>query len=252
MDNTELSSEKIEMSISCKLCNLSFPKLIKAHIIPKSFYGKETSADEGPARLLSTQPFFRSPRSQIGEYDEELVCASCEKYFAELDDYAHRILYKDTPKQIFHNNKHLADDYTTYDREVFRQFVLSLLWRMSATSRKTFSIVRLGNFQITISESLKNRDSSYAPFVDAVISKFDGPLSEAFLFPTKLRIDGINGYRVCFAKYSCWIVVDQRPLPSPFDALSISKHSYLRVMRRDFTKSPELRAMKEMVRRSEA
>ena len=237
------------MPISCKLCSLTFSKLTKAHIIPKSFYRKETFSDDGPARILSNKPFLRSPRSQVGEYDDELVCAECEKYFAVLDDYAHTLLYRDIPKPIIHHNEHLADEYVDYDKETLRMFFLSLLWRMDATNRKAFHSVTLGIFQIRVAEALKNQDSSRAIFFDAVIAKFDSPLANAFLFPTKLRIDGVNGYRVCFAGYSCWLIVDQRKLRSPFDKLSISRQSSLLILRRDFTKSPELRAMKEMVRK---
>ena len=239
------------MLLPCKLCGLSYPKLAKAHIIPRSFYGTTTNSDDGPSRILSTKSFLRSPRSRIGEYDEKIVCAECEKYFAKLDNYAHRLLYEDTPKKIIHNNKHLVDHYDSFDQEVFRQFVLSILWRMDTTERSAFDSVKLRAFQPKVADAVKNRDSTRAPFVDAIISRFEGPNSDIIIFPTRLRIKGVNGYRICFAKHSCWFTVDQRPLPSPFMELSISKYDFLRVLRRDFRNSPELRAIEEMVQRSE-
>jgi hypothetical protein len=233
--------------ISCKLCGGEWPKLAKAHIIPRSFYGMTVGSANEPARILSNKPFAKSPRSQVGEYDDELVCPNCEKYFSDLDNYAYRLLFLDRPETYFDDGKPLVDVHSPYDVEKFRQFVLSILWRMDATTRDAFSVVRLNKYAGRLREAVKLRQSSLAPFVDAIITRFDDPRSESILFPTRLRHDGVNGYRWSFAQHECWVFVDQRPIPSSFNEISISRHSSLCILRRDFSSSPLLRAMVGLV-----
>ena len=70
----------------------------------------------GPARLISNAPFSRSPISRVGEYDHELICLACEKYFATLDGYAHRLLFLDTPKTFFDQNVPILDVHVGYEK----------------------------------------------------------------------------------------------------------------------------------------
>ena len=236
------------MGLTCKLCGGSSEKLAKAHIIPKAFYGSTLTSTRGSARLISNAPFARSPRSPVGEYDAELICSVCESYFASLDGYAYWLMFLDKPRTYFDHGIPILDVHSSYDAESFRQFILSLLWRMETTSRPAFSHVRLGMLASGVEESMRQRNSRFAPFVDAIIQRFDDPRSDPILFPTRQRHDGVNGYRVKLARHAIWIKTDRRPIPSTFSDLSVSSGPILPVLRMEFSESPEFRALIALLR----
>jgi hypothetical protein len=238
--------------MQCKLCKNNFPKLSDAHIIPRCMYGDNLNDPSGPMRIMSNRPDEdRAKRSRIGEYDAALLCDKCESDFSKYDDYACKLFFEHTYKPcFFESGEAHADQYDQYDREKLRMFFISLIWRMDRTTRPAFSAVKVRGIIKILEKALIQKTSLCALEIDVVVSRFVSAHTQAILFPTRLRIHGVNGYRVCFANHMCWVKVDQRKFPSPFDEMSISSDGPLIVLRRNFENSPEMRALTRIVKAS--
>jgi len=137
----------------CKLCNTNECD-VEAHIVPRWAY--RDILTDGPALVVPTAPDryigkSRKGKSRKGEFDRDLVCLQCERLFSEPDSFGCKF-FRDTDwsqenfetlgttarKEYF--IKYLPGD----DYEILHKFVLSLLWRISATDRICYGGVKLG------------------------------------------------------------------------------------------------------------
>lgn len=232
----------------CKLCGLDGERMARSHIIPRSLYAGTIRCESGPARIISNKDGVHPRRSPNGVYDDSILCLACEASLADLDDYANEFLMETKPDEVLAiSGESLAEKYDSVDMEKLKLFFLSLLWRMNATNHEMFAGVELGPYEIPITEALLKRDLSLAPQVDTVISKFQDEQAVGFLGPHPMRIEGVNGYRVCFAYHSCWLKVDKRAFPGPFKHIALSTGTPVHILSREFDGSPEKRAMVETV-----
>lgn len=233
----------------CLLCGAADVKLAKSHIIPKSLYAETLKSEEGPARIVSGDKDFHPRRSPMGVYDSEILCIACEESLSPLDDYAHELFMQKCAQDAFHiEGKPMAGKHDGVDIEKLMMFFISLVWRMQVTKQPMFSGMKLGPYEKKVKKALLDRDPGIVPELDVVISKFDDETSAAFMGPTPLRMEGVNGYRVGFAYHLCWVKVDKRAFPYPFHSIRLSKGNPLYILYREFADSPERRAMVETVK----
>ena len=75
----------------CKLCT-NEAALIKAHVIPKSFW--EIEAAQPPPRMVTNIEGVFPKRIPIGVYDQTIVCERCERSFSDYDSYAAQLFLK--------------------------------------------------------------------------------------------------------------------------------------------------------------
>ena len=74
-----------DMNSICKLCK-NEATLIKAHVIPKSFW--EIDASQPTPRMVTNTEGVFPKRIPIGVYDQTIVCEPCERSFSDYDSYA--------------------------------------------------------------------------------------------------------------------------------------------------------------------
>ena len=142
----------------CKLC-LQERRLVKAHIIPRSFY-KPMLAGDHPPELTSNAPRFHRRRVRIGLYDKSIVCFECEERFKQWDNYAARLLLSKAtePKVILdENGEPSAYRLENVDYENLKLFFMSLLWRVAVSSHYFFSQVKLGPHEAVLREMILGR-----------------------------------------------------------------------------------------------
>lgn len=240
------SSGPIAKMASCKLCGGTGP-LAKSHILPMSLYGSTIGCASGPARIFSGSPVRRPVRSRTGEYDTELLCLDCEASLSLYDGYANELFMQRHPDSIVRDGSSLlAYRYNGVDFERLRLFFITLVWRMHATKREMFQNLTLGKYAEHFRVAALRKDCSAVPEFDIVITKFD--YSDAgVLGPSRLRLEGVNGYRFSFAGYSVWAKVDKRQVPSHFDELVLSTGAPLHMLAMEFQDSAEFRAMLRLV-----
>ncbi len=136
----------------------------KAHIWPASLGEKGV-----PYKLCDISGVERVSRSWAGIYDPNLWCVRCEKKSSDLDEYV--VPYLQMLEQ--HITPHLFDDgnplvlpngdvgawtIKSLDPVKFHFFVLSVLWRSSASQRHEVKGFRLGPYEDKIRDILKNED----------------------------------------------------------------------------------------------
>jgi hypothetical protein len=130
----------------CKLCGRN-SELQNSHIIPEFFY--DLIYDSNPRRFRSV-PTDPSPKIKYEQQGirEHLLCKICEGKFQIFEDYV---------KRAFIDNKTVAGRkiqsvqmqdgivLQNLDYKKFKLFLLSVLWRMSITTRDFFANVSLGS-----------------------------------------------------------------------------------------------------------
>jgi len=236
------------MLARCKLCGHDVAALRRSHIIPKSLYGSALDDPKCPMRIHRGSSDLWPPRSRIGVYDQNLLCDDCEASLSKYDDYACRIFLRTKPTETIRvEGEELVARYDDVDVDRLRVFFLCLLWRMHATDHAMFKSVNLGTYESCFKAGTLEKNPRAVPAMDVVITKFDKS-DTAIIGPTRLRLQGVNGYRVSFAGFSCWVKVDARSNPSCFDEIALSNGNPMHILLRDFRKSSELTTMKKILR----
>jgi hypothetical protein len=71
--------------VKCKRCSEE-RKLVKAHIVPRSFYMDLRARDEY-LNVVPANPTERIAISRIGDYDQNILCHECDQFLGVFDDY---------------------------------------------------------------------------------------------------------------------------------------------------------------------
>lgn len=233
----------------CKLCLKTDKKLAKSHIIPRSLYGSTLRCASGPAKIISSSATDFPKRSPAGEYDQCLLCETCEASLSPFDDYAHALFIARSPDdEIWHDGELLAYRYDNVEFGKLEMFFISLIWRMSATSRPMFGNLKLGSFENEFRKAVLRQDCKLVSGFDVVITKFDRT-EVGVLGPSRLRLEQVNGYRFSFAGFSIWAKIDKREVPKEFDEIVMSTGDPLHMLATDFADSPEFHTMLSLVRK---
>lgn len=220
----------------CKLCGKD-KKLVKAHIIPKSFYEVKTYGKKTPS-LLSNSQSFNPIRRPVGIYDEEILCGDCEGKFDKCDDYAFKklILERESAQVIVDSN---GDEFALmqkeYNYKLIREFILSLLLRAELTTDFFFQHVKLGPYRRKLIDYFNgkyilngNMFSTYFFYYKEIKS---GPL---IVPPGKMNISDINFYHFHLGRLGFCIKVDNRSAPKYLDKILIKSNHPLIIVRKNF------------------
>ena len=134
--------------MNCRGCGKS-STLIKAHIIPRSFYMGLRDGDNHLS-VLSSEPDVRSRRSNTGDYDREILCQACDSYLGRFDEYGKKVLLDEVfPHQPISRSGIVAGwEIEGCDPVRLEKFFLSIIWRASISSRDFFERVKLGSLEI--------------------------------------------------------------------------------------------------------
>jgi len=236
----------------CKLCGEDRP-LIRAHIIPESFFRKLRD-DEPTLLIVTNNPGAFPKRAPIGVYDQELLCAACEATFGQFDSYGAEVLLNrrdELFKPVAQNKEVLAFSADGIDQELLSMFFVSVLWRAAATSQMFFANIKLGPFQDTAKHVLRGSAPEDKHIFATVLSRWtvskkQQNLTTSIMNPSAESYDGINAYRLYFGEHVAYIKVDKRPYPEPLKSLQIGAQKTLFVTTRNFDESKELKVMKRV------
>lgn len=205
----------------CKLCEQD-RKLIKAHILPKSFY-KPLIEDSEPPKVYSSDPEEYPRRSRTGIYDKNILCAECDGKIGVWDDYAHDLLInKAEDKSLFIDGGCGYKLVLNYDYKKLKMFTVSLLWRASISGQQHFNNVDLGDKKndrlrnIVSEAALHNKvcDSEY-PFI---LAKFDDPKFIGMLDPLLTSFDNVEYCQFYLTGYVLYIKIDDKDAPENLSA----------------------------------
>jgi hypothetical protein len=131
----------------CKLCNEPKDKFPKSHIIPDFMY-KSLRNEKSQIFRMKMPNGIRLKSIPTGFYQKPFLCYDCEAKMNKWENYAEKVLYGTTHFHV--PIVKTTDDPSIQvvegiDYKIFKLFMLSILWRASASTHEFFSDVNLGS-----------------------------------------------------------------------------------------------------------
>lgn len=235
----------------CKFCEKPFLKLVKSHVIPRSFYKALRDESKPYSIFLEVGTEQNNEKYyQAGIYDSEIVCETCERLFSPFDKHGYEVLMKAlAEKRIYYdlNGYPCAYFMENVDYTKLKLFVLSMLWRAHASYHKFFSHVALGS-HATILRSYISSGTAPPPekygvnFFHRVSQQYPGVL----IPPWRDRIQGVNIYRFYLPEIVILVSVDKQSMPTPFDEMILKEASSQYIVFLSDINSSEQRYIKEV------
>jgi len=226
-------------------------KLIKAHIIPKSFY-MNLKGDGQYLNVIHSDEDSRVGRSFIGDYDKEILCQACDGELGKYDNYAKKLLLDQFDR---FNELRKGDELVGWEVEECKHqelvlFFLSVLWRASISSRTNYNSIVLGPHECNIKEIIYGKYNDHLQYTCS-LAKFHGgkiyTLEQAILNPVRIKVRGVNFYQIYLGGFIAYIKVDKRISPMGHK-LDIREGRKLRIVARDFDNSKEYKFIQKIVR----
>lgn len=233
--------------MKCKKCGEE-RKLVKAHIVPRSFY-MDLRASNEYLNVVPGNPAERITISRIGDYDQNILCQECDRFLGVFDDYGKSVLLdgKNERKEIIKGGVVAGWEISDINASKLEKFILSVLWRASITQRTFFQRVNLGPHEFALQKYIWSEESHNSVF-GCVVSKFTRSskaidAEKVMLSPHRFRCEGINYYSLYMGGYAFWIRIDQRKSKGLLARIEISSGKNLIIVSRDFDDSKEFKAM---------
>lgn len=204
--------------MNCKGCNRD-KKLVKAHVIPESFF-RDLRGEGRTLKLISNVDGVHTKKSPIGVYDKEILCEVCEEKFQVVDDYAAKVLINNTSIEVIKKYGSL-DGYKVpnVDYELFKRFIISLLWRSSISKQGFYSKVNLGALEEKAKTLIWNGSSGEKDEFSFLLAKFDdkGLIPKAMLDPHQERWFGRRYYRFYLGSFVLYVKADSQVTPEKWE-----------------------------------
>lgn len=236
--------------MKCKFCGNN-KKLIKAHIIPECFFVIVNESDE-TSKLITEDPNIPPKRSQIGVYDQNLVCLECEKKFGKYDDYAINFFKNKsiTKNEIRQNNKVHGFIIESFDYTLLKLFFISLLWRASESSQEFFKHIKADPFHEKLKQHISTQDPGTIHDFSVMIWKFDdNPDKICILSPLDKRFEGVRCYHFFFYGFHCLVKVSSINFPTILHKYLLSPNKQLFIGSRAHKGSTYYNLVAQMVKR---
>ena len=224
--------------------------LIKAHIIPKSFF-IQLRKGRNPAKIISQNGYPK--KSQIGEYDKEILCNGCEKKFQSWDDYGQKLLLQESDQltPIKNRDEVVAYEINKFDYSRLKLFFLSLLWRASVSSRDYYALVDLGTTEAVVRNYLDKNTPGSADEFSVILARFNNRIGKlTMLNPHSTKFNGMDFFVFYLTGYIAYIKNGIHPISNDLRKFQISPGQKLILLSRDFDDSNEKTLMESMVRNS--
>jgi hypothetical protein len=230
--------------MKCRGCD-SEKRLIKAHIIPRSFY-MDLRSNAGFLSVVPSESSKRVIKSNIGDYDPSILCHECDQVLAVFDEYGKQVLIDvNYPFEEISKAGAVAG-WNIRDCNSVRleKFFLSILWRASISNRNFFRKIKLGPYDNILREYLWSKETCHPSF-GCVVAKFRASqrvpnVEKTILDPHRFKYQNINYYRLYLGGYIIWIRIDKRKPADTIGRCELTNGLEPIVVGRSFDDSKEL------------
>jgi hypothetical protein len=206
--------------LKCKYCGEIFPKLVKSHIIPRSFHKVIRGDDKYSIELTIDESDENQKFWQSGIHDSKIVCAECEKLFCEFDTHGYKVLSEAlSQKKIWYGSDGHPCAYLVeeVDYHKLKLFFLSMLWRAHASTQNFWEHVSLGCHESIIRTHISEKIAPpHDKYQVLMFHRLNQPYPNVIIPPWSQKFDGVNFYRFYLPGVIALIKVDKRPLPCIF------------------------------------
>lgn len=191
-------------------------KLVKAHIIPESFFRGLRDGQTSP-KVFSNVDSEYPKKSPIGIYDTTILCFDCEQKFDSTDTYGSEILLnkESQHQEIVSGICKYGYVFRPVDHAKLKLFFMSVLWRASVSKQPFYSKVKLGPLENSLKEYVWNQDPGGDHDFSYVLFKFEPSIaSRSILDPHPEKFFGVRYYRFYLYGYTLIIKVDSQKTPT--------------------------------------
>ncbi|MGA2279149.1 MAG: hypothetical protein ABSG80_02465 [Verrucomicrobiota bacterium] len=210
---------EVVTALDCKFCHKQVPKLVNAHIIPRSLFRAALGQGKSFIHIEVNDADLDRKFKQTGISDKTILCEQCERFFSPYDTHGFEVVTNLlATKQIFYDTfgKSFAYISKVADYRLFKLFVLSVLWRASVSSLEFFDEIHLGAHEGKIRMMLKNNNAGIEDDYSVLcLYQTDHKYPSTVIPPFQQRIEGgINFCRLYLPLGLVFLIkVDSRPLP---------------------------------------
>jgi hypothetical protein len=220
----------------CRLCEKE-AQLIKAHIIPEALFALP-SAEDGPAKIMSTTPGFFPKQTLIGIYDSEILCGPCDGELGKLDQHVvEKVLRAANVTDMRDGNRTVGRQYRDADAEFVKKFIVSVLWRAAISSHYFFNRVKLGPYEAILRDILLGK-AEESGRVQTILAEFD-KVDCSILNPHRTRTDGVTFWVIYANRFVLYTKTDQLKTPSGLAGFVVKKGSMVTSVVRPWEGSKE-------------
>jgi len=232
--------------MKCHLC-LKDKKLIKAHIIPESFFLPLKDRKRAP-EIHSNIDGDYPKRSPVGIYDTSILCSTCDNIIGDWDNYAQDLLLKEFGEDlsVYNGSQKVAYKIDKFDYRKLKLFFISVLWRASISGQYFFKRIKLGPHESLAREMIVERNPGTAEDFAVVVAKFSDPNVTAILDPHMDKFDGVNFCRIYMTGFVIYVKVDKRKTPEFLQKRQIRENEPIWIILRDIHKSKDGKIMKDI------
>ncbi len=221
-------------------------KLVKAHIIPESFFRTMKADSERIFQVIDKfeKEWQHKKRIPIGVYDKEILCNDCERKFQLFDDYGFKILFESKRTEIKINGEIAFYKTDKIDYKLLKLFFISVIWRASISKQLAFASVNLGKLEDIAKSHIWNDEPGSPDDFSFQLTKFidtDNEYEKAMLAPERIRFYGVNYYKFYLCGYILLIKADSRGTPDKYllNTFKIRRDQDLLILAKDFSGSDE-------------
>jgi len=201
--------------------------LIEAHIIPKGF-GRLIRGEASNMKL--TPDKVREANPQLGEYDPDILCETCDNILGLDDEYA-----LDVWKRFEASHRNLGEDVfelAEVDCERFCKFILSILWRASISRRPSFTSVNLGPYEDLSRDILFGaKRLSDMPAFEVLVQRYLSTSMDPtkwYFHPVRQPFGDLDAYGFGLAGFRIVAKLDNRPFPEGFRPFVLNRSNVFR------------------------
>jgi hypothetical protein len=233
--------------MKCRLC-LEHRKLIKAHIIPESFFLPLRSGKRVPEIHSDIEGKYPK-KTPIGIYDTSILCSKCDKAIGVWDNYAQQLFLKDFAEDlaVYYGSKKVAYKIDAFDYDKLKLFFISVLWRASISDQYFYKRVNIGAYESVLREMILSNNPGAPEDFPVVIAKFGDPNVTGMLDPHKDNFDGINFYRFYITGFVIYVKVDKGKMPEFLEPFYIRRGQPIWIILRDLHRSKDGKIMKNIM-----
>lgn len=217
--------------------------LMKAHIVPKSFYNKEQLENTVLVTSEENAPLVRTP---IGVFDRSILCSICDGKLGLIEQHATLHLLRGEFRGVGYNQ---GREYFNADAELIRRFAIAVVWKISISHLGFNDPINCGPYQDKMLEIL-NETNDYRE-IDVAISEFnvEDPI---MLNPCHNRFDGVNFVMFYAGRFIFYVKIDKRKMPEFLMPASLLNQKVVRTIIRSWQNSKERDVISNMSFRSKA
>lgn len=220
----EIRNNRIDI---CRLCKDKH-ELKNSHIIPefiyKPLYDDKHRFEEYTPLAVKVPPHQKGIR-------EYMLCGRCETFFSKYEKYAKEALYGKTPLETKLVDNRIIIKGVDYKK--FRIFMLSIIWRASASKLDAFRDVKLGKHEEIIRAMLLNESpgtpNEYPVILIPIVHEKE--VVEALIVnPTITRVDTHIAYRLVFGGMAWIYIISSHKLPASIIDAALSEDGVLKLI----------------------